>query len=219
MITGQKGRTYKFISIAVDSVGNTEEPPGLPGITPDAVFVFTTPLPIELLSFTAVKEHQSARLNWATTQEINSSHFLIEHSTGGMHYNVLANVPASGNSSQQQWYGYAHPAPARGLNYYRLRLVDKDGSFRYSPVRTLFFEDSRPLVLRPNPASTAVTIEVAEKGGTIRIAGVSGKVLRQFEMKNNQVKLDLATWAAGIYFVTYSTSAGRTVQEKFLIHK
>ncbi len=110
-------------------------------------------LPVTLASFSvAPDENGAAGLSWTTTEEVNSSHFEVEHSRDGQVWEQLCTIVASGNNDRTARYHYLHLAPSAGLNYYRLRSVDRDGSSTYSGIVSL---DSgiHLSIAYPNPAS------------------------------------------------------------------
>jgi hypothetical protein len=95
-------------------------------------------LPVTLLSFSAVKDKASHnKLSWVTAQEINSNYFTIERSIKGTVYDVIGTVKAAGNSNINSQYNFYDYKPFAGINYYRLEIVDKDGRFVYSEVKSI----------------------------------------------------------------------------------
>jgi hypothetical protein len=114
------------------------------------------PLPVELVAFTATAASSEAvRLTWTTASERNSAAFEVERSTDGRAFAHIATVRAAGNSSASRRYALLDtqlPAGA-GQLYYRLRLVDTDGTFAYSLVQVVAFSNqvARSLVWRPIP--------------------------------------------------------------------
>ncbi|TPG65819.1 hypothetical protein [Hymenobacter nivis] len=87
------------------------------------------PLPVQLVSFTAEPAAGGVALRWRTAQEVNAARYEVEHSPDGQVFAPLSQQPAKGAST------YAATDKARpGTQYYRLRIVDADASFRYSPV-------------------------------------------------------------------------------------
>jgi len=133
----------------------------------DANFTIDQALPVELLSFTAKKEtNESVALHWRTGLEINSKHFEVEKSNNGHDFSVLKIVIAKGNSFQEESYVSNDNNPFSGDNYYRLKQVDFDGSFTYSKIISINFEEgNNRLLLFPNPAQNKVT--VSEKNGAV----------------------------------------------------
>ncbi len=90
------------------------------------------PLPIELLYFNAIKKDGQVNLEWATASETNNDYFTIERTTNFANIDVVATLPGAGNSSQTNYYSYADNSPEQGVNYYRLKQTDYDGSYEYS---------------------------------------------------------------------------------------
>jgi hypothetical protein len=116
------------------------------------------PLPIRLLDFAAIKNAEAADLKWITSQEINSSHFEVERSADGRGFQTIGAEEASGNSNTNKSYAYTDVKPLQGMNYYRLKMVDLDGSFVYSQVRMLKFDQEAKLDVYPNPVTNFVNI-------------------------------------------------------------
>lgn len=96
-----------------------------------------SPLPVELTRFDAMLNGQQVDLTWATASEINNDYFLVQHSTDGARFEELDMVPGAGTTTLPQNYSWTHGSPSAGVNYYRLRQVDYDGQFEYSPIRVV----------------------------------------------------------------------------------
>ncbi len=114
-----------------------------------------TPLPVTLLYFTAKPDGDRIQLAWATTQEINADHFSVEHSLDLAEYTPVGDIPSKGTTDERQYYGLTDLNPQPGINYYRLKQVDRDGSMQiFKPVSAII-RDSEPVVtIYPNPADT-----------------------------------------------------------------
>ncbi len=110
------------------------------------------PLPIELISFAAQPNDNKVDLLWSTASEINNAYFDIEKASGNLIFNKIGIVEGSNNSNEVLHYSFEDPAPLTGITYYRLKQVDFDGSFEYSPVISIDLYNNNPLaVLYPNP--------------------------------------------------------------------
>jgi len=110
------------------------------------------PLPVKLNSFTVQKINNSAKITWSTEQETNSSHFIVERSVDGRTWNTIATVAAAGNSSHRIDYAIYDNAPMRGINYYRLKQLDKDAKYDYSDIKKALFNSNYTAEVVPNPA-------------------------------------------------------------------
>lgn len=112
-----------------------------------------TPLPVELLQFNATKQNPTVLLSWVTSQETNSSKFEVEFSSNGVIFQVFTTVIAKGNSTTSSNYSTIHCCPVGGANFYRLKMIDIDGKFKYSQIRKVIFDDKTEMKVFPNPVS------------------------------------------------------------------
>ena len=152
------------------------------GLTDQGAFSRTTfvatPLPVELSAFTATAAGPAAvRLAWTTASEKNSDRFEVERSADGTAFDRLGTVAAAGSSSAPLAYAYLDerlPAGAATL-YYRLRQVDVDGTFSYSPVRSVARSGPAGLALFPNPVhGVAATLTGALPGTVVTVFAALG---------------------------------------------
>ncbi len=115
------------------------------------------PLPIELLFFNGKPEKESIGLSWATATELNNDYFSIEKSTDGIRWTVLENIQGAGNSTMNLQYTFEDKTPEAGIQYYRLKQTDFDGTFTYSVAIAINFEGStiaNSIAIYPNPNSS-----------------------------------------------------------------
>lgn len=92
------------------------------------------PLPVELSSFTAAFGGNQVNLRWITASEKNSADFTVERSFDGETFSAVTKVAAAGTSSARREYAATDRGMRKGLNYYRLKQTDLDGTFSYSQV-------------------------------------------------------------------------------------
>ncbi|GAB3252938.1 hypothetical protein GCM10027347_12420 [Larkinella harenae] len=112
-------------------------------------------LPVTLAYFGAKAANKHAVLDWTTSSEKNNAFFEVQHSTNARDFQVLGKVAGHGTTFETQKYQFTHEYPDPSVvHYYRLRQVDVDGKFEYSPVRSLTFESyiGIELKLATNPA-------------------------------------------------------------------
>lgn len=93
-----------------------------------------TPLPIELLDFTAVYNGQDVDLNWHTASELNNDFFTVERSADAAAFSEVLRKKGAGNSTQALHYSDKDNSPLQGISYYRLKQTDFDGASAYSKV-------------------------------------------------------------------------------------
>jgi hypothetical protein len=116
-------------------------------------------LSVRLVDFAGYNvNNQYTQLNWSTGQELNFDHFDIEHSGTRSDFQVIGTVPGKGDSQFAQDYSFQDPHPVEGANYYRLKMVDKQGRFTYSDIVQVNFSLAI-IQLYPNPAKHLVYLE------------------------------------------------------------
>jgi len=117
-------------------------------------------LPVELKAFMAqITANSHVLLNWQTASELNNSHFAVLHSTDGLHWSELSNIPGHGTSLATRSYSYLHKEPIHGSNYYQLKQVDYNGSSSHSHIVEVLVEQPyEPVQVYPNPAATQLFI-------------------------------------------------------------
>ena len=156
--TGKSGEIVIDVSLPKGNVGRDN-------MTIDAGLVPEGALPVKLSRFSAEKTTEGAALlTWATTEEKNSAYFDVLQSVDATNWQAIGRVEAGGNSLTTAKYSFTDFTPAKGVNYYRLKMVDLDGSFDHSNIRSLTFEGT-PLDLSvyPNPVSDRFSIKVGAR--------------------------------------------------------
>lgn len=190
---------------------------------PDTYVAYTfasldTPMPVTLTSFTAQAEGNSALLRWATTEETNSDFFEIQRSTDGKSWTELGRQVSKGESKVLVAYQFTDTDPHSGTNYYRLRMVDKDGTFAFSSIRPLQFEGGIKRIVYPNPAKDKLFLNAPESIGKIRIFNASGVEVYHTAQKVG-AEISIAHLRDGIHVVELTTAAGSVTTQKILIQK
>ena len=169
-------------------------------------------LPIILSDFVAVKKVKVVDLNWQTSNEQNSSYFDVEFSKDGSEFGSIGKVNAAGSSTTSKNYTLVHLTPVNGINYYRLKLVDVDGSFKYSAVRTVKFSTTKSIKIMPNPTADKIYI-TSNEGGILQSVGVyslNGKLLQLVNNFALGKSIDLSTYAPSIYILKLIDRDGTT---------
>jgi len=160
-------------------------------------------LPVELISFDAEKKGQSVLLSWKTAQEQNSNRFEVERSNNGTTFKLIGTVASSGNTTTTKNYSLTDNVPLSGVNYYRLKQIDIDGSFKYSKVEAVNFERPKQVVIFPNPVSDRLFISMPDRSNfnSVRIMDASGKLVLQKDITSSAVELDVRALPKGWYVI------------------
>jgi hypothetical protein len=162
------------------------------------------PLPVQM-TFSGKAEENANLLFWETYQEQNNNYFALERSVDGIKFVTITKVATKaprGNSSNKISYSYTDKAYANGVNYYRLKQVDLNDKFVYSPVVKLNnARASLAFSVSPNPATNLIQVMVPEPG-TISIIDINGKILLKKDMQSVN-SLDISSISSGAYFVNF----------------
>jgi uncharacterized repeat protein (TIGR03803 family) len=157
-----------------------------------------TVLPVDITSFSVVKEDNKALLFWNTENEISLLRYEVEKSADGSTFTKLTEKTPRGNSTNA--YTATDDKPANGINYYRLKIIDKDGSYRYSIILKADFTKKYLVSILPNPAHDYIIINGADKFKRVQLIDMSGKVVKQF-IKNSSNRYSVNGLAQGIYLL------------------
>nr|WP_299202127.1 T9SS type A sorting domain-containing protein [uncultured Brumimicrobium sp.] len=146
---------------------------GYPGLNESQV-VENTGLPIELITFDAIKKDRQVELSWKTATETNNDFFTIARSVDGKYWEDLQYIEGAGNSVQVQEYSYTDDAPYAGISYYRLTQTDFDGTQKTFPIVSVEQKDLEVLQAYPNPVVHTVTLMGVKENQAIRIFNAVG---------------------------------------------
>jgi Glycosyl hydrolase family 81 C-terminal domain/Secretion system C-terminal sorting domain len=184
-------------------------------------------LPLTLLSFSARLTHQkTVSLNWETASEVNINRFEIEVSTDAVHWKKISEQPATGLMDQVSAYHSLDNNPSYGINYYRLRSVENDGTLSYSTIQVVNNEtQSGLLTIYPNPTEHLINIELKwldQDVAYIQLSDVLGRVLLTHQSNElaagiNFITLDSASLMSGTYILSITTRSGAVVGDYKLI--
>ena len=120
-------------------------------------------LPLVLKTFNASLNNKKVTLNWVTGHEKDLNYFIVERSTNGHDYSDAGIVFAKGNSTVVQEYSFPETLNTKGVVYYRLKMIDSELRFQYSPVRIVRVGDVANDVqvqAYPNPVVNELRITV-----------------------------------------------------------
>ncbi len=162
-------------------------------------------LPLTWGSFTAIAKNDEIVLNWTTLQEINTSHFIIEHSKDGISFSAVGTLNAAGNSSIPSAYAFKHGYPIAGsINYYRIKQVDADGKFSYSVIRNVKIGSTHFLVtIVSNPIKNEVKFFSNLHNGTVRVIDMNGRLLTTNVVAPGLNSINSSGWGTGIYQLSF----------------
>lgn len=204
---------YSSTATVLDSVKNTLT---VQLLNSYGVFTATdnnAPLPIELAKFEGHTSEQNAILLWQTSSEKNSSHFEIERSANNQEFKKVGMLQAAGNSQTIRPYLFQDLGAfnAGKAFYYRLKMVDKDGSFEHSKTILLSTQEiPSTITVGPNPFKNNFTLNNLNLNDEIEIIDINGKLIQTSVVKKEgSFKVNLENNnPSGIYFVKCKGASG-----------
>jgi Secretion system C-terminal sorting domain/Prolyl oligopeptidase family len=167
-------------------------------------------LPVTLTSFDAIAKNNAVDLTWNTESESNSSHFAVERSSNGREFKEIGRVKSSGNSTTAKNYKFTDNNPLSGNNYYRLKMVDLDATFKYSEVRRVSMNGSDlEFSFGPNPVINEANIRITGNQRTrlnVTVTDLMGRTLKSMSFSKTDIvfsqKINLAELPAGQYVLS-----------------
>lgn len=188
-----------------------------------------SPLPVELTSFTGYNDGNKNVLNWTTASEINTAKFEVERADNlSGPFSYVGERPAAGNSAQPLNYTLDDLNPLVGHNYYRLKMIDLDGSFKYSNVIMINVDDisydDAITSVYPNPTDHTIFIDYQSSAASkvnITVYNAIGQEMlyqKTAVAKGTQtLHLDVSAFADGVYIIQIQdVSSGKMMQSKFI---
>ena len=184
-------------------------------------------LPVELINFKAViQKNNTVKLLWATATEKENLGFDVERSADNRHWTTLGFVPGNGTTAVQHDYSYIDEKPFAGVNYYRLKQMNPNGTFEYSPM---VVADVRAQSLQfdifPNPSANGElnirTVSQTEGNALLEIYDWAGyKVYRETIalVEGTMIyPVSLSTFPKGAYSARLEMPDGQVYFKKILL--
>lgn len=171
--------------------------------------------PLTLKAFTGSLVGGKASLIWSTSNEINVNGFSIEKSADGKNFTEAGFVKASNGISNQ--YSFNDAGIIIGATYFRLKMLDKDGSFKYSQMVVLNSKQSIKLDVYPNPVTNTLTLShtKADNTASIRILTVEGRAVATYtvQLGATQTSIDATKLTRGNYLVVFENEGAKSTSQ------
>ena len=172
--------------------------------------VCSAALPISLSSFTVENSNCSASLKWQTASESKSSRYEVEVSADGGKYMKIGSVQSK-NAANGASYNYTYKG-FEGTAYFRLKMVDADGSYIYSPVQKLSLPcNLNTIQVYPNPAKEQTLITGLKAGMQVQLVNAQGQKLMLQRVANSAMQVSLSNLTSGLYLVQVVDANGKMI--------
>lgn len=167
-------------------------------------------LPVTLTEFRAAAKENSIALDWKTTSEINADHFEIERAADGKTWSQIGSVAVNGGGHSLEKYQFLDTNPWTGPNFYRLKMVDQDGTFAFSQIRQVKWEGADVFHVFPNPFTSELSIHPAILPDirTVSLINAQGKETVVTRDVDRNGVVHLSRFSSGIYVVKLTLQDG-----------
>jgi hypothetical protein len=155
--------TYNYEEAAGFNVGNSDG----------------SALPVELLLFAGQQKADRVELSWQTATETNNAGFEVERSENAKDFEMLGMVAGAGNSNMIQYYNFTDYKPLSSTAYYRLKQVDYDGAYEYSPIVAVALQEDETGINSISAENGILRFHISGMQGEslIRIFDISGRIV------------------------------------------
>ncbi len=220
--------TYSNPIITITGIANTHIPVNATKYITIGSANPLTPLPVDLLSFTASCQTNKIMVNWSTASEINNQDFELQRSEDGADFNNIALIKGQVNSNSVHNYQYNDLNVGAPIIYYRLKQTDVNGQVHYSNV--IKVNSCNPghynnyISFYPNPVSgSTLNIKYSVKANEeigIKLYDVTGRVMMQQALSLKQgsadTKLNLPNLTKGVYFIQFNSTQVESIPQKLI---
>jgi hypothetical protein len=179
----------------------------------DINITYTGLLPVSVLSLSATRNGQVNNLHWITSNQANTNKFIVERSKNGINFSAIGQVNAATTNNITEDYFFVDATPAKGINYYRIRIVDIDNSYKLSVVRNVKNLGVAELSINPNPVLQTMKVNIEAESTENAVLVVSDLMGKKIISKNilvsagaNNIEIPVSQLSKGTYLVAIRLS-------------
>lgn len=181
----------------------------------------STQLPLQLVSFSATSQAGGNLLKWTTASETNNDYFTIERAADGINFSAVANIDGKGTCTTISDYSFFDNKCNTGLNYYRLRQTDFDGTCTWSKVVTVEQENllsSCNILYLPDEHAVLIQLHAANSTlCTLSFIDIAGAVVQRegaaISKGFNQLQTTLPPQLKGICFLEVKVGEEKYIEK------
>lgn len=175
-------------------------------------------LPIDLARFNGYLLGDKVRLDWSLYNIDDVNRFEIERSNNGTEWNQIGMVFEAEYQGEAVFnYHFLDQKPAKDLNLYRLKMIEKDGRYSYSNVVKINLNATTSMIsIHPNPATDMVTIEGLSGQDVINVYDVSGRLVEQIKANASSFSMPVRHYVDGVYTIRIQQQNGVVSSHKLI---
>ncbi len=171
----------------------------------------------DLLSFSARPANDEVNLLWNTAAEQNLKKIIVERSADGMHFDMLTEVTPKGSSYTGAPYALTDPYPFSGISFYRLKMVEADGSFTTSQVERIMMPAKEISIahLFPNPVKDLLHVQIYSdkfRPVLLSVFDITGRQMLSTTIYLaeglNETKIPFSNLGSGVYYIQFKKETG-----------
>jgi hypothetical protein len=187
-----------------------------------ATFEVSEVLPIEINYFTARSTSGQVLLNWTTASEFNIDYFEIQSSSDSHTWSTIGNVQRNLTTREDQGYSFVDGQPVKGINYYRLKQVNFDGSYLFSGIISVMFENTSNsgIFLFPNPVregTNKLQLSSDFEKGYLLLYNSNGKILQNWKFSVPETSIDISELPSGTYYLQVNGGGKRFIEKVIIL--
>jgi hypothetical protein len=158
------------------------------------------PLPSGFVSFEANYMYDKVYIDWITSTELNTAYFEVQRSTDGIIWQTIGMKQAAGNSTKEINYRIVDEKTFENIVYYRIKQVDLDGEFTFTPTRSVVKETKSTSAIFPSPADNEFNVISKEEIKSLIAIDAQGRQYTlSFSKTGASYRVDCSNLAAGLY--------------------
>lgn len=165
-------------------------------------------LPVKLIAFNAALKNNNVIIKWVVQNEVGLNKYEVEYSQNSIDFNTIGTLQANGSSS----YSYAHSF-RNSKSFYRLKIIDKDGSYTYSSVIAINKKAELSFSFSPNPASQNIKVIIygdVKPASTLVLSNNAGAIMNRINATNNNININIKDLPQGLYYLQLNV-AGKNI--------
>lgn len=169
-------------------------------------------LPLKLVSFNGfVLPDQTTSLSWSTADEVNTRSFIIEESSDGKNFKSIGSIPANKRTINN--YSYAVNGLSSALTYFRLKMIDDNGSYTYSNVIKISSAHNASSVIRlfPNPVNNTLNISINNNllNTKATLINSNGITVKNILLERQSTTIDVSHLSQGLYYLKTQSNVNK----------
>jgi Secretion system C-terminal sorting domain len=215
LLTGLIASNYKYELVVTNTCGVFKDTVNL--------FFEASGLPLKLISFNGTKNKENEDyLTWNVEEEYDMKNYEVEVSENGFEFKTIGTVPISTSTNNHKTYSYINTKFFYANNFYRLKMINLDGSFTYSNIIKLANKSKsiNDLKLYPSPATMFLTINIDSKEAQqtfMEIVNALGQSVFKKKVQllkgANSILLDVSLFTKGLYYFKVNEMVEKLILE------